>query len=551
LVLSKSSPDPVDRWAWRFCYWSAAVAIWAWAAWQRFALPADPIADPDSWGYLSPALRQLAGAGYIHIQGRNFIYPEFLFLLLRGFGNLHAITTAQHLLGLIAGGVLLLTWRRIRVVLPNPRVARVIYDAMGLLASAIFLFATDQIHFETRIRPEGVCAFLISLNLYVVVQFVICGLIEDRRIASVGYGVAIVFSSILVGSVKPSCLPVVFVAVMPPAFFLMRRDRGWQKIVLVGGAVASALLLLLPEHFLSRNDEKSRTFLPTTLFVMHANLIRDQMADDLQRGAILPYSREWLSRVHASLSTEMTKSAAAGRQFHVSNGFSPDYLMYHPASIAAQLRRDFGDDVSALCAFYRFYYWRLWQHRPLSLLRKIGRQLSIFYAPTCPAYDRAKVLPLADEYQRSLNGVNIAAFQQILSVSPPELDVLNRISALSQKAPMIEQPVYSRVALDILAATYLPLLLVTVGVSGFAFLSPGWRNRFGPLAALVLLVLSYNFANCFELAVIHLLEYARHITVQMYFTLLAQFVEVWFIAEFCLELRSRSIIANKKEAASK
>jgi len=54
--------------------------LFACAAWKRFALPLDPIADPDTWGYLSPALRKLIGAEFGHTSGRNFIYPGFLFL---------------------------------------------------------------------------------------------------------------------------------------------------------------------------------------------------------------------------------------------------------------------------------------------------------------------------------------------------------------------------------------------------------------------------------------------------------------------------------------
>ena len=72
----------------------------------------------------------------------------------------------------------------------------------------------------------------------------------------------------------------------------------------------SASLLLLPEHFLSRADELSRTFLPTTLFVNHPEIIRDQMADDLEHGAALPYSRERIERIHERLAAEIVKGRA-------------------------------------------------------------------------------------------------------------------------------------------------------------------------------------------------------------------------------------------------
>src|SRR5262249_25956981 len=152
-------------------YWSAVALIFAWAAWLRFRLPLDPIADPDTWGYLSPALRKLTGAQFGHTAGRNFIYPGFLYLLLRVFGDFRAITIAQHFLGLLAGGILLLTWRRARVLVATPRIGRTAFETLGLLAAGIFLLASDPIRIEMGLRPEGISAFLISFNMYVAIQF--------------------------------------------------------------------------------------------------------------------------------------------------------------------------------------------------------------------------------------------------------------------------------------------------------------------------------------------------------------------------------------------
>src|SRR5712692_6514776 len=129
---SNSSGHTIGRWPWRSCYWSGVAAVFAWAAWQRFGLPLDPIADPDTWGYLSPALRKLTGAPFGHTSGRNFIYPGFVYLLLRVFRDFRAIATTQHVLGLVAGAILLLTWHRARALLARPRLSREFYCAIGL-----------------------------------------------------------------------------------------------------------------------------------------------------------------------------------------------------------------------------------------------------------------------------------------------------------------------------------------------------------------------------------------------------------------------------------
>src|SRR5437762_4068584 len=268
-------------------YWVAVVSLFALAAWQRFSLPLDPIADPDTWGYLAPALQKLTGSGFGH-EGRNFVYPGFLFLLLRLFGDFRAITIAQHLLGLAAGGFLLLTWRRVRAFVEASRLNAGTRDFLGLIAAAIFSLAGEPIRTEMQIRPEGICAFVLSLNLWFAVGFMARAFVAKRELPA-GLGMGVVTTALLLASLKPSFIFVAIVALLPVGISFLRPGFLSQKIWLAAGAVAVALALLLPEHFLSRDDDMGRAFLPTNLFVVHADLIRDQMADDLKLKAKLPY----------------------------------------------------------------------------------------------------------------------------------------------------------------------------------------------------------------------------------------------------------------------
>jgi hypothetical protein len=527
----------LERLPCRFCYWSGVLILFAWAAWARFALPLDPIADPDTWGYLSPALRKLTGAEFGHTNGRNFIYPGFLYLLLRIFRDFRAITVAQHFFGLLAGAILVLTWRRARVFVPNPGVGHAVHAGLGLLAAAIFLLASEPIRFETQLRPEGVCAFLISVNLYVVIQFAACFFVEGRQAASVAYGIAAVFSSILLASAKPSFWLAAMAVLLPVAMFFVQRGLIWQKIALGGGAALSAALLLLPEHFLGRNDKASQTFLPTTLFVIHANLIRDQMADDLTSGAKVPYPREWLGHVQRALSDEIAKSVAAKSRIYSTLGFDPDYLWHGQASIAAQLRREFGNNVRGLCAFYRFYYWRIWRERPLLVVKKIARQMAIFYAPICPVYNRGKYLSL-DAYDQGVTSLDIQPYHKVSAAYPPAIDFMNRTKSSAQSVPVVYQPPYIRWILSVMARTHLPLLLIALALVAVVLTQERRRRRLGWLAALVLLGYLYNATSCVEVAVIQSLDVRRFITVQMFPALLAQFFALWFVLEFALEMRA-------------
>src|SRR4029453_14753813 len=155
----------------------------------------------------------------------------------------------------------------------------------------------------------------------------------------------------------------------------------------------------------SRNDEVSQTFLPTMLFVIHADLIRDQMAADLKENASLPFARDWLERLYTALNAEIAKSEIKYPGHYPSLKFDPEYLWFERGSISTQLHREFGHNVSALCAFYRFYYWRTWRYQPLRQLQKITSQFSIYYFPKCPAYSPMKIWPLFDSYHRAATGL--------------------------------------------------------------------------------------------------------------------------------------------------
>ena len=538
-LASRQSFRPGKDLLWPICYWATVAFIFAWAVWQRFKLPLDPIADPDTWGYLSPALRKLTGAEFGHSQGRNFLYPGFLYLVLRGFGDFRAIGVVQHLLGLAAGGLFLLTWRRLRVFVPDSLVNPSLHDAFGLAGTAIYLLASDTNRTETQLRPEGICAFLISINLYFAVQFISCSFLEHRRTSAVVCGNAIALTSLLLGSAKPSFWFAAIVVMVPVVAFFLRQNWWRQKIALGLAIAVTAALVLWPECILSRKDAESQTFLPTMLFVIHADLIRDQMAEDLKENAHLPYSREWLERVYAALDSEIGKSQTNYPGHYPSLKFNPEYLWFDPSSITTQLRREFGSNVSALCDFYRFYYWRTWQRRPFRALQKVARQFSIYYYPDCPAYASMKIWPLMDVYERAATSLDSEDYRKIARSLPALTDFMQRTKSLAENAPAIKQQGLLRHVLADLAVSYLSLLLLALILSAIIFWKQARWRRLRWLAALVLFGSAYNAASCLEVAIVNSLEVHRYITVQMYSTLLTQFLAFWLILEFALDITQR------------
>jgi hypothetical protein len=541
-LASNQSCRPSNRSLWPVCYWTVIALLFAGAVWQRFKLPLDPIADPDTWGYLSPALRKLTGAEFGHTNGRNFVYPGFLFLVLRLFGTFRAIATTQHLLGLLAGAVFLLSWKRAQVFVPNPRIGRVGYDLLGLGGAAVFLLQWQTIAFEQAIRPEGICAFVLSVIFYFLIQFLACFFVEHRRTAAVAYGIALSFAAIFLASIKPSFVFASLFVLTPIIALLWRKDWLWQKVWFSLGFAVSAAILLLPEYFLRRNDELSRTFLPTTLFVFHANLIRDQLADDLAKNVTLPYSRDRLERLYLTLRAEITKSHTARHYAYHSLGFDPDFLMYDPNSIAVQTRREFRGDIAAVCAFYRFYYWRIWQKRPQQVLEKVARQMRTFYLPYCRAYEPRINQKFGGAYQHSVLSLSDPICRKVWTAYPPAVDFMTRTQELGRRELRFQQPLLLPIIpmLVLLASiTYSTLLIVALVLAGFVAPISAPFGRLRVVASLAVFAFLFNAAYCLEVAVISSLDIPRYLTVQMYSTLVAQLLGLWFVLEFVSEMWER------------
>ena len=486
----------------------------------------------------------MTGAGFGHTNGRNFVYPAFLFLLLRVFGSFRAITIAQHFLGLLAGAVFLLTWKRARVFVPNPRIGPVGHNLMGLGGAALFLLQWQTVTFEQEVRPEGICAFVLSVTLYFLIQFLACFFLEHRRTASVAYGIALSFTAIFLASIKPS-FAFASLFVLSPVAALFGRSRWWlEKVLFSLGLALSAAVLSLPEYFLSRNDEMSRTFLPTTLFVIHAQLIRDQLADDLAKNVSLPYSRDRLERLYLALNAEITKSHVGRQYAYHSLGFDPDFLMHDPNSIAGQTRREFRGDVAAVCAFYYFYYRRIWQKRPQEVVKKVARQMLRFYLPYCRAYDPAITKKLDGAYRDSIASLSNPICRKVWTAYPPAVDFMTRTQELSQRELRFQQPLFFPIipiAVFLISIGYSTWLVIALVLALIVAVNSGRWGQLRFIATVVVFMFAFNAICCLEVAIISSLDLRRYMTVQMYSTLLAQLLGFWFVLEMVIQMWERRL----------
>src|SRR5207302_10563472 len=124
----------------------------------------------------------------------------------------------------------LLSWKRAQVFVPNPRIGRVGYDLLGLGGAAVFLLQWQTIAFEQAIRPESICAFVLSVTFYFLIQFLACFFVEHSCTAAVAFGVALSFAAIFLASIKSSFVFASLFVLILIISLLWRKVWFWLKV---------------------------------------------------------------------------------------------------------------------------------------------------------------------------------------------------------------------------------------------------------------------------------------------------------------------------------
>ena len=508
--------------------WAVLVVILLWGAWWRFSWPLWPVSDADTWGYLNPGLSKLTGGPFEHTLGRNFIYPGFLWLVLRLTGDFRAITIVQHVLGLGSGVLLWLFWRRWTGAFLRPAMPRLPAWAAALAGLALVAFyegSVSNLAFEHYLRPEAVFPFFAILDLLLLLEFIDAWFLRRRPIRAGLLALMALLTGALLYQLKPSfgltlgCIALPLAAAWqfprrpaPPAW----RARAGLGLAVATAAALTVVLFLRPEKAFSRGDRWSTLFLPETLLTIHADLLRDQMAADLRAGHV-PYDRDWLAANCSDLDRELRIASTPERLPFRSLGFNPDYLLYSNVSFCHRLNAQLAPAQAAAFAFH--FYARAWESRPFAMSRKVGRQLRLFYNLHCPAYWPLGSLPMRYYYQKTANSYLYPEYQRRVARYPPAQAYLDAARALAPS------PAVLRVSRVMVAANVTASVTYTATL-GLFVLGLGWaavrRRAFLPAAVPVLLAYGFNAGNCLTIAIVHSLYGDRYSYNQLIFTALAQ-----------------------------
>jgi len=510
-------------------------AVFGWAAWERFRLPLTPFVDPDVWAYLGPALDGLLGERFRNWFGQCFLYPWFLYILLRVGSSFRWITLVQGLLGLGTGALLFACWMELRRLLPASRLPAFAFKLLGAEMVAVYLFSTATIQFERTLRPEAVFPFVVILQVYCNLHFIRVCLLEGKRSRFLLSGGSAVFLSIAASLLKPSFSGALLLANLPAIIFLFRADQPVRhKLLLVAvPVVAAALLLIWPESTFRQRDPTGSRYLLQSLFSIHADLINKQIGQDLIQHAVTPYPPEFLVATHAALTEALRSSRGENGKYWPALGFNPDYLRFGESGKPPFLRQLTiqlgGEDQSA--EFCRYYYWRTIRGQPAGIAAKIARQFAVFYSlRRCPAYITYDSFSLAQQYRQST----------VCLLSQPKLQrysagatLLACTTALKDSPLRIGPYKLTAWINKFLTKTHLYWCLWAGLLTVFRW-SKSDLSVFGTVAPVLLLLYSYNFGTVLMLAIGHSLDVGRYSQYQFAYTLLPDFVSIWLAIEALL-----------------
>jgi len=478
---------------------AALIIAYGWSL--RESLPHYPLWNPDTWGYLHPALSWINGQAFQQTAGRHGFYPSLLILFLSLGKGFAGIALAQQAMGVVSGLLFWWGWVLWWGILPASRLRDVLVPAPGLLVLALYYWNPSTVYFELGLRPEGVFPFFGFAQLASALIFIrLISASRTRRGLTVFCGALSLLLAVCCFWLKPSwAFALVFTSLPVAAALVFARGRRAEALAaLVAGALAAAGMSAAYKAWM-RPDFASISFLPNTLLTIHADLIAEQMAKadfSLAGGGV---KKEFVE----NLEKELSLARAKQHSFKVL-GFDPDYLMYQ-SSVDKPLIRN-GMSREQVVDFYYRAYFDVWLGNPAGMARKILRQIAVFALPNPDT-----ILSNEKDFQKEYDKTRAAADGAVLLPPGPAESLLaeNRLAGnrLPVPGPVLRSPWWLRST----AKTLSGIAPVLVGLFAAAFCAQCLRRSAMVLPGLTAsLLFSAPLGNALAVCIIHSLDIDRY-----------------------------------------
>jgi hypothetical protein len=286
-----------------------------------------------------------------------------------------------------------------------------------------------------------------------------------------------------------------------------------------------------------QSDPFAFTFLPETLLSAHAELIEQQMGEDLASNAPLPFPREEVQAAYDMLGAELKKAPQViAPQEETLTSYKPDYLLLEYIMYGNSFCKNFPAQMHLTAPqfghFCMTWYLRAFLHHPGPMVVHAGGQLALFYAPKNPSYWLGKSMELsALQYARA---PHLMAFATSLgAVTPMVTRYIEACTRLAGAGVAIPQSRRLIEWLRYFSSRYNALLWIALGCTVLLVLPPVRRHYVWLFVALWL-AYSYNFGNSLTIAFVHSMEVNRYVRVQLIFTIFSQCVTLGLLLELAV-----------------
>ena len=506
----------------------------------RTHFPSTPLSDPDTWGYLNPALSWLGGLGFQQTNGRGWLYPAILAAILKIGGGFSWITYVQHIQGLLAAWVMWQTYRLWQALLgERGLLAQVVELLVGLAAIILYVLGSDEILLEATIRPEGIVTVFVASYLFCLVGYFSARWHHPSTRRSALFGAGSLVLSYVIFLLKPSWG---FSLLFPLVPLLIGAVRGGtltsRFLPLLAGLGLVGVLAVMPFLLGFRRDSSSRTFLPTTLVSVHAKQIalsdRKLTEGDLHR----QHPNEAPGLFYQSLERVLLEAKKQPHGIKVL-GFDPDYILYR-SGLFEDLTHRWHWNTRQLASFCYSIYLKAWLDSPLEMSKKVGREFSVFFFPRASdLYSSLKGLNLIEKFfqsRQALPSVNPNFHPSIQALYSSYLERLRHPPELpSGERILLRALAYGIAKLSVwLQLAFLAALLATFVVERVS------RLRLAGFTALAVAAAVYG--NVLTVAVVQTLDLRRYRVTYSPFYLLMLAIMATFLIVVASGLHSRSFV---------
>ncbi len=493
--------------------------VFVFACWQRWSMPGLPLADPDTWGYLNPALQHLAGHGMPQTSCRSMAYPLCLRAVLGIFGSFHAIAFAQHLLGLLSGAVWLFAFNIWLRFLPGSGRIRFFAYWCATFCLALYLCNPATLAFESQIRPESVFPFFGLSQIAATLLFIRARWTRPNgSLAILSGGIAALLAAVCL-SLKPSW----GLASAVPSVVLLASlcsCAGTPRLTVRFGPVLAAVAALafwnagVPRLVGWVADSTCGSHLAGTLFTVHADIIAHEMHKRSARGQLDPHEKDFLAKLDARIAESRQLEKSAYRVL----GHDPDYLFFLSDTLW-NLPDIPANDFAGRSAYLRRAYLQSVMNEPLLMLRKIARQMAAAFGDASKSVFNPSVQwrPLFPRTLECLQNAELPAlsdgmqkgFRQTLD----EVRVVSESQPESLRAPWAPSRWFLR---HVVTWIFIAIVLAV----GFSLLLTSWMLRTGRWRSLTAaiwgagVVWTSSVGSAVTVSVIHSFDIDRYVMLQ-------------------------------------